>query len=276
MSRLENLEKLKAKKGMVIFSDGEKLLETLDSQFNAIKELAERKIDLDLDDLIDGLKDVTALKDTVSELQTALKGLKFPEIPDSIDVKGLEALSKIIKSSQNKPQVIEKLDAKPLTKVSEHLENLIKSIEKIKIPEQGQTPGDFVPMRRVMKLDGIGLAFDDSHYVGGGGGGAGVAPPDMLYQPISQGGAGTDNLVGARAGKRIKVTNYVVVMGGAGTLQFTSDANAITGAMSFGANGGVSVGGTEFSPAFQTGVGEALNMVTTSAAGNGHIAYFFE
>lgn len=108
------------------------------------------------------------------------------------------------------------------------------------------------------------------------GGGGGISKPSIQFAAISQSGAGTDILVAAMSGKRIKVVGYVVVMGSAGTVTFKTASTAITGSMSFASNGGVSSAGTEHFPVFQTNQGEDLSITTTGAAAQGHLSYILE
>lgn len=56
---------------------------------------------------------------------------------------------------------------------------------------------------------------------------------------ISAAGAGVNALVAAVPGRRIRVTQLVLVADGAVTVELRSAATARTGAMSFAANGGV-------------------------------------
>ena len=83
--------------------------------------------------------------------------------------------------------------------------------------------------------------------------------------------SGTTELVAAQEGKVISVVSYVVVTATAGTVQF-SDGADLTGAMSFGANGGVAANGQASSPWFWTAEGSALSIVTSVAAA-GHLTY---
>ena len=98
----------------------------------------------------------------------------------------------------------------------------------------------------------------------------------LLFAAVSQGGAGTTQLVAAVTGQRIKVVNYVVVMSAGGTLKFVDGAGDLTGAMALAANGGVSASGEASCPWFQTGVGSALSVTTTGGAAMGHLSYFCE
>jgi len=85
--------------------------------------------------------------------------------------------------------------------------------------------------------------------------------------------AGTGILVSGVAGFSIEVDNYSVVASGASTVKFMSGSTDITGTMSFGANGGISVN-NDNGPVIKTAVGENLSIVTTSSVA-GHLGYRF-
>lgn len=241
-------------------------IESVKKSIDVLYEFMNGKEDYDFDKLSKQLEILHSKLDFTPILESLEKLSSKPEpTVKALEIKDFQKLLQAVE--KNKPVPVE------LNKLEKAIIEVKQRIQESSVLEQA--PEDFQPVRRVIKL-GNRLVFDDQATPSRGGGGGGVAPPEMYYQPITQAGAGTTALVGAVSGKRIKVTNYVVVMGGAGTLKFQSASSDITGTMSFGANGGVSVSGTEFSPAFQTGVGEGLNMVTTGAAGNGHISYFLE
>lgn len=89
--------------------------------------------------------------------------------------------------------------------------------------------------------------------------------------------AGTTELVGApSAPDRVKVVSYVLVADAAATVKFQSGSTDKSGAMSFAANGGAVVPGQPSSPWFACALGEALNIVTTGGAVNGHLSYILE
>lgn len=82
---------------------------------------------------------------------------------------------------------------------------------------------------------------------------------------------GSADIVAAVSGKKIRVMSVVLVMDGAGTATWRSGGTtALSGAMSFAANGGYSVS----SPfgIMQTAKGEKLDIVLTANA-RGHITY---
>lgn len=240
-------------------------LEELNKSIKGLWELLNDKEDYDFDKLARQLELLNEKLDFTPIIHE-LEAVRTKEL-GSLNIKGFTDLLKAVEANKPLPVDLTKLE-KAIIRVEQRVqENVV---------EQSQAAEDFQPVRRVIKV-GNRLIYDDQPTpTRGGGGGNSQAVPTMLFQPITQAGAGTTTIVGAVAGKRVKVTGYVVVMGGAGTVKFVSGSTDITGTMSFGANGGVSVGGTEFSPAFETGVGEALKIVTTGAAGNGHLSYFLE
>jgi hypothetical protein len=98
----------------------------------------------------------------------------------------------------------------------------------------------------------------------------------LLYGTIAQGGAGTTLLVAAQgASLKIKVVSYVFTLSAAGTAKF-SDTSDLTGAMSIAASGGAVVLGQPSSPLFITAANQALSIITTGGAANGHFSYYVE
>ena len=97
----------------------------------------------------------------------------------------------------------------------------------------------------------------------------------LLFAAISQGVAGTTQLVAADATKKIKVVSYVFTLSLAGTVKFTGTAD-LTGAMTFAANGGASAMAAPSAHFFESAVNAALSIVSTIGAANGHISYFLE
>ncbi len=275
MNRNQKLNKLdeksKAKQGK-INSERQDFLKQFNETVEVFKSTFEGGVEVNgLDNLLSELENLNSLSPIVEDLKSAIKEIDIPELPESVEIKGLSSLLKAIKGI-NKAEV--KVDLKPLEVVSNKLIQLIKAVNDFKVPKQGQKPTDFVPMRRVVYVSGRTPMFDDSFYTGGGGGGS--APnPDILGQPISQNAAGTTNLVGGVTNKRIRVVGYTVVMRSAGTVKFQADSSDITGAMDTVANSGVATA-SGFAPLFSTGRGEALNIVTTGGAGNGHVSYYLE
>ena len=95
------------------------------------------------------------------------------------------------------------------------------------------------------------------------------------FVAISAATSGNNTLLAAVSGKKIRVLSYTLVCTSAVTAKFQSGAGGtdLTGAMPFGANGGVSV---PFNPVghFETGSAVLLNLVLGSAVQvSGHLCY---
>lgn len=95
-----------------------------------------------------------------------------------------------------------------------------------------------------------------------------------MFAPISVSTSGDNVVVSGTGGKQIRVLDYTLVCAAAVVVTWkSSTAGAISGPMSYGANGGVS---TPFSPAgkIQTAVGEdlVLNLGGNVSVG-GHLSY---
>jgi hypothetical protein len=203
MSRADKLAKLKSSQSlesMVVFSNGDALLEQLEKQFTRFKEILGSGVDVNADELLDQLEQLGELSEDVKDLRKTIADFSFPEIPESVEIKGLQSLINITKQLANKKEAKpEKLDLKPLNKMNSQLDTLIDKIGKLSVPEQGKTPGDYVPMRRVMKV-GNNLMFDDSFYTGGGGGGSSSSGSSgTSYDGIIRGsGGGSATVTGGK------------------------------------------------------------------------------
>jgi hypothetical protein len=101
----------------------------------------------------------------------------------------------------------------------------------------------------------------------------------MKFAAISAASSGSNEIVAAVAGKRIKVLAYTVISAGSVSMTWRSASTAISGAMPLAANGGAAPSGGSVSPLgnmplLQTEVGEALNINLSSAVGvYGHLTY---
>lgn len=99
----------------------------------------------------------------------------------------------------------------------------------------------------------------------------------LLFAAITQGAAGTTQLVAADAAAKIKVVSYVVVLDAAGSFKFTDGVADLTGVMLMAANGGVSAVGQPSSHLLETGaINRALSITTVTGKAFGHIAYYKE
>jgi len=100
-------------------------------------------------------------------------------------------------------------------------------------------------------------------------------PTGQIFEVIDAASSGDNTLVAAISGQKIRVLSYTLLCDAATLVRFESGASgtALTGRMSFGAMGGVSV---PFSPVghFETAVGDLLNLELDIASPvTGHITY---
>lgn len=94
--------------------------------------------------------------------------------------------------------------------------------------------------------------------------------PRFQSVEINQGAAGTTELVAAPGeGRRICVVSYLVVLDGGGTFGFSG----CSGDIPADDKSGASFAGSDKGPAFVCAPGEALSIVTTVGAAQGHLAY---
>lgn len=273
MNRDEKLKKLsKASKELFVVTDSQEYIEELNKQVNVLKQVLENGIEItNLQSLLEEFKIIGDLKPLIEDLSKAIESIEIPEqpeVPDSIKLEGVDKLVGALKDKsllQSKPQPI------VLKEVTDQLKLVVKAVQNRTV---SQDASDFTPVRRVRRI-GNRLMFDDNEWSGGGGGG-GPASNTIFFKSIDQGSAGTSTLVAAVANQSIKVVSYVIVFSGAATAIFKSGTTALSGEMSFGANGGVSSIGTNDLPILSTSVGEALNITTTTTPAKGHMNYYLE
>jgi hypothetical protein len=104
---------------------------------------------------------------------------------------------------------------------------------------------------------------------------------------IDTASSGDNTIVAAKTGYTVRVTGYELVVAGAVTVQWFSDTGSgkvkLSGAMSFAANGGVTVApmppsgsGAPMSH-FDTAAGKALNLnLGGPVQVSGHLTYFYQ
>lgn len=103
-------------------------------------------------------------------------------------------------------------------------------------------------------------------------------PADALtvkYTPISISASGNNTIVAGVTNKKIRIISYQLVCAEAVTVKFQSGASGtdLSGAMSFGANGGISTP-ESIKGHFETLSGALLNIVLSSGvAVAGHLTY---
>lgn len=98
----------------------------------------------------------------------------------------------------------------------------------------------------------------------------------VKFERVSGAVASTTEVVAAVAGKKIRVLSYVVTVDAAGELEFQDDATTPNELAHYhlAADGGVSYAGHPEAPAFETAVGQALDVVTgVGQAVEGHLTY---
>lgn len=177
MNRREKLEKVRVSQEVAkvsVKTVGETIAITLEEQAEKLKEILGAGVDINnIDDLLEKLGTIPAIQLSVEELKKTIADIHFPDVPKSVKIDGLESLLTTIKENQKtKETVIEKIDTKQLESVGEKLDSVIKAISDAKM-EPSQAPGDYIPVRRVIKL-GNNFYFDDNS-TGTASGGAGFA-----------------------------------------------------------------------------------------------------
>lgn len=101
----------------------------------------------------------------------------------------------------------------------------------------------------------------------------------MRFAKVDATASGSNEIVAAIAGKRIRVVGYSVVASGSVSITWQSAGTAISGAMALAANGAVASAVSTLAPGgvfgvLQTEPGEALNLDMDSAtAVGGHLVY---
>lgn len=142
--------------------------------------------------------------------------------------------------------------------------------EKLGLNYRGLAWGDGERIPRASLPDGtLGEAVVALGYTGQGKG--------LLFAAISQGSAGTTQLVAAGASTKVKVVSYLIVLDVAGSFKFTDGAVDLTGAVPVAANGGAAIAGQPSAHLFETAaVNRPLNIVTVTGKAFGHFSYFIE
>jgi hypothetical protein len=100
----------------------------------------------------------------------------------------------------------------------------------------------------------------------------------LLFAAITQGAAGTTQLVAANASKKVKVVSYVVVLDAAGSFKFTDGVADLTGAMPVEAKSGVSASAGDASAHLleTAAINRAFSITSVTGKAFGHISYFLE
>lgn len=141
-----------------------------------LQEQQERLIDVN-NNLVQVITQLEANSNN-KEVLEAIKGVLDKELPSFPDIPAFPSKIKI-----DNPTTIPSWLAKNSTieATNTKLAQVVAAVKAAAPKPQGQTVGDFVPMRRV-RLDGRTLKFDDSSWAASsGGGGGGNASNDSTY-----------------------------------------------------------------------------------------------
>lgn len=101
----------------------------------------------------------------------------------------------------------------------------------------------------------------------------------MKFAKIDASSSGSNTIVAAVTGKKIRVLSYVIIAAGAVTAKWQSATTDISGGMALAANGGAAPSVSVLSPGgtfgvLQTEPGEALNLNLSGAVSvGGHLVY---
>jgi hypothetical protein len=95
-------------------------------------------------------------------------------------------------------------------------------------------------------------------------------PEDSIKHAVIDVDTSSSGVVSAIPGQRIEVVDYAFLCDAAATVTIYSGGTAISGPMTFDANGGISHAN---GPVLRTNAGEALIMVASAGNVNGHISY---
>lgn len=173
MNKLK-LVQIKQKKQAEAKKRSEAYIETVDRLEKSVSELKNTFEGLDFSEVIEALSQINSLKQPLEAVNKSLVEFKLdiPEIPGEVTLKDADKLASSLKSLKIPDKINNHINLKPIEAVTKQLQTLNKAIDK-KLVKQGQTPEDFVPVRRVRKI-GNQLLFDDDAHRGGGSGGASV------------------------------------------------------------------------------------------------------
>lgn len=175
--REKNLEILKKRdtiKNLQITGNGEAFVDILEATVNELKKTLGVGVEIvNIDELISNLAQIGELSEAVGELKDQIKSL---QLPNSVGIEGIDDLMANLKMMASRKEhliKVEPIDPKPFEDIAKSIVDLTLKVEELSAekPKPGQEPGDYIPMRRVMKV-GNKLLYDDSFYTGGGGGGS--------------------------------------------------------------------------------------------------------
>ena len=102
-----------------------------------------------------------------------------------------------------------------------------------------------------------------------------VAGTPVKFAKISAGSSGATAVVAAVTDKKIRVLGYAFTVSSAVQINFQDTDSNTFGTWDFAATGGMAYDGGPACPAFETAVGEGLDIFLSSTIGNcgGHLTY---
>lgn len=158
--KLEKLNKrVKPAIPTTITLDSKKFIDTLENKMSDFSELLKQPLSIGgFDELLTELSGIGTLSKEVAELRSAISEVKTPEYPKEVKIVDVEKLVSLLRVSEESNEKI-KINSDKLKAVIEAVENLSSTLAKNSANKSN--PGDFIPVRRVVKV-GNGLVFDDN------------------------------------------------------------------------------------------------------------------
>lgn len=167
MNRNQKLQTLKQRNSKIkrqAIEERKALVDKLDEKMQRFQILIDQGIEIKNGEVL--TQEIKSLSPAIEKLESTIANSKPPQYPKSLKIDNIEELKDVLKPHT--------ADLSPIKEVSKEISKLSKKIAEIKAEKAGQKPEDYVPFRRVVKVDGQGLKYDDSFYVGGGGGGSSI------------------------------------------------------------------------------------------------------
>ena len=75
---------------MIVMTNGEQFIEAFNKKITELKEVLGTDLNVNVDSLIDELSSISTVSEQVKELKQAISDFVIPEVPDDINIKGLQ------------------------------------------------------------------------------------------------------------------------------------------------------------------------------------------
>jgi hypothetical protein len=96
---------------------------------------------------------------------------------------------------------------------------------------------------------------------------------NIKYTKIEQASAGTNTIISAVSGKKLRILAYAISLSAAGTVKFLNTGGAdLTGIMPVGTTP-ATCAGSVWGPLFETTVGVGLDITSVTGSAHGHLTY---